>query len=78
MNRANAATEDEPQSIPDLGGGFSGFLAYGLWHVYQHFPFEETRQSRHSLKPIETSLVDSTWDWLKNRSDGGHIATPLC
>ena len=28
--------------IPDTGGGFSGFLAYGLWHVYRYFPFSGT------------------------------------
>ena len=26
------------QPIPNTGGGFSGFLAHGLWHVYRHFP----------------------------------------
>ena len=38
----HAAPVDEQQSIPDVGGGFSGFLAHGLWHVYQYFPFEGT------------------------------------
>ena len=28
--------------IPDTGGGVSGFLAYGLWHVYRYFPFSGT------------------------------------
>jgi hypothetical protein len=26
-------------SIPDTGGGASGFAAFLLWHVYRHFPF---------------------------------------
>ena len=30
------------QEIPDTGGGLSGFIARGLWYVYQYFPFEET------------------------------------
>ncbi len=30
------------EQIPDTGGGLSGFVAYGLWHVYRHFPFEGT------------------------------------
>ena len=30
------------QPIPDTGGGLSGFLAHGLWHVYRFFPFEGT------------------------------------
>ena len=39
--------EDRPSSkdrqpIPKTGGGLSGFIAYGLWQVYQFFPFEGT------------------------------------
>jgi hypothetical protein len=30
------------QEIPDIGGGFAGFIARLLWHVYQYFPFEGT------------------------------------
>ena len=26
------------QPIPETGGGFSGFVAYWLWHLYQYFP----------------------------------------
>ena len=29
---------DVSQSIPDTGGGISGFVAHGLWHIYRHFP----------------------------------------
>ena len=29
---------DVSQSIPDAGGGISGFVAHGLWCIYRHFP----------------------------------------
>ena len=29
---------DVSQSIPETGGGISGFVAHGLWHIYRHFP----------------------------------------
>ena len=29
---------DVSQSIPETGGGISGFVAHGLWYIYRHFP----------------------------------------
>jgi hypothetical protein len=35
-------TDRRLSSIPDAGGGLSGFAAYVLWHIYVFFPFAGT------------------------------------